>query len=243
MNAFSELTKESLKYYVYCLVDPRDDKIFYIGKGKNDRIFDHSRGILEKDFVTEKIEKIKEIINSGEKVQHYILKHNIENEKTAYEFESFLIEFMEFPAFSHHFSLSNIQGGHHSFINGIQTVEELEAIYGSKEETLGYFEQTDYKLLVININKTMEPGSLYESTRSSWKLVESRAKKVDYVLSEYHGVIIDVFKPERWLKVKNRPRIEFEGEKVKDPKILELFLNKKIEKKHGSQNPIRYVNC
>ncbi len=243
MNAFSELTKESLKYYVYCLVDPRDNKIFYIGKGKNDRIFQHAQGGIEGSINSEKIDMIREIIESGKSVQYYILKHNIENEKIAYEFESFLIEFMEFQDFSHHFSLSNIQGGHHSFINGIQTVEELESIYGSKEETVDYFEQTGYKLLIININKTMEPGSLYEATRSSWKLVESRAKQVDYVLSEFRGVIRAVFKPERWLKVRNSTRLEFEGVEVKDPKILELFLNKKIEKKHGSQNPIRYVNC
>lgn len=31
---FSQKVKEALAYYVYALVDPRDKRIFYIGKGR-----------------------------------------------------------------------------------------------------------------------------------------------------------------------------------------------------------------
>ena len=34
MERFSNKTIEKLQYYVYALIDPRDKKIFYIGKGK-----------------------------------------------------------------------------------------------------------------------------------------------------------------------------------------------------------------
>lgn len=40
MNSFSDSTIAELekngtkKYYVYCLIDPRDNQVFYIGKGK-----------------------------------------------------------------------------------------------------------------------------------------------------------------------------------------------------------------
>ena len=34
LQDFSARTEEALKYYVYLLVDPRDGKIFYVGKGK-----------------------------------------------------------------------------------------------------------------------------------------------------------------------------------------------------------------
>lgn len=30
-----------LKSYVYVYIDPRDGEIFYIGKGKNERLFSH----------------------------------------------------------------------------------------------------------------------------------------------------------------------------------------------------------
>jgi hypothetical protein len=32
---------EKLRYYVYLYVDPRDGKVFYIGKGKEERCLDH----------------------------------------------------------------------------------------------------------------------------------------------------------------------------------------------------------
>lgn len=38
---FDEKTKQKLKKYVYMLIDPRDNRPFYIGQGVNDRVFDH----------------------------------------------------------------------------------------------------------------------------------------------------------------------------------------------------------
>ena len=44
---FRQKVKEPLGYYVYALVDPRNSKIFYIGKGKENRVFQHAKGALE----------------------------------------------------------------------------------------------------------------------------------------------------------------------------------------------------
>ena len=38
MNKFSNKSIEELGFYVYSLVDPRDGKIFYIGKGCGNRV-------------------------------------------------------------------------------------------------------------------------------------------------------------------------------------------------------------
>ena len=57
---FSQKVKEELGYYVYCLVDPRDRKIFYIGKGCGDRVYAHACNALEdEEASTDKIEKIR----------------------------------------------------------------------------------------------------------------------------------------------------------------------------------------
>ena len=51
---FSQKVQEELKCYVYCLVDPRDRKIFYIGKGVGNRVFAHAYAALEsEDMVTD----------------------------------------------------------------------------------------------------------------------------------------------------------------------------------------------
>ena len=47
MNGFSDKVKQKLGYYVYALADPRDNKIFYIGKGINNRIFQHEEKLEE----------------------------------------------------------------------------------------------------------------------------------------------------------------------------------------------------
>jgi hypothetical protein len=44
---FSQKVQEELGYYVYCLVDPRDKKIFYVGKGVENRVFAHVNDALE----------------------------------------------------------------------------------------------------------------------------------------------------------------------------------------------------
>ena len=44
---FKQSVKEALAYYVYALVDPRDHKIFYIGKGKNNRVFQHAAATID----------------------------------------------------------------------------------------------------------------------------------------------------------------------------------------------------
>lgn len=39
MGQSSTLTQEKLGHYVYCLVDPADGKVFHVGKGKGNRVF------------------------------------------------------------------------------------------------------------------------------------------------------------------------------------------------------------
>ena len=55
MNKFSNKSIEELGFYVYSLVDPRDGKIFYIGKGCGNRVFQHCEAALQGDEVSLKI--------------------------------------------------------------------------------------------------------------------------------------------------------------------------------------------
>ena len=76
MNKFSNKSIEELGFYVYSLVDPRDGKIFYIGKGCGNRVFQHCEAALQGDEVSLKLNLIREIISLGLQVEHYILVIN-----------------------------------------------------------------------------------------------------------------------------------------------------------------------
>ncbi len=43
---FSQEVCEKLGYYVYRLVDPRNGETFYVGKGRNNRVFAHTERAL-----------------------------------------------------------------------------------------------------------------------------------------------------------------------------------------------------
>ncbi|WP_025209085.1 LEM-3-like GIY-YIG domain-containing protein [Hippea sp. KM1] len=238
MIKFSERTIEKIGYYVYVLVDPRSDKIFYIGKGKGNRIFAHVNGALENETESDKIALIKEIINEGMEVQHYIVRHGIETEEIAFEIEATLIDLLTCEKFKHLSQITNIIAGHKSWERGIKTVDELEALYSAEP-----LNEIKHNLLLININKTYKKEkSIYEATRKSWRLSKKKVQLIDYVLAEYKGIVRAVFKPEKWLETEDGKRLYFKGYEVKDKKVLDLYLNKEYTgKKKGQQNPITYL--
>lgn len=72
---FTQKVIEELQSYVYALVDPRNDHIFYIGKGKGNRVFQHAENALQEniDGHNLKLETIRSIHQDGLKVKHYLL--------------------------------------------------------------------------------------------------------------------------------------------------------------------------
>ena len=243
LTDFSPRTEEALGFYVYLLVDLSDGKIFYVGKGKGDRVFAHVRCALGSSTKNDKLDIIRGIMAKGQSVRYYIVRHGME-EREAYLVESVLIDLLTFKDFATVSNISNIQAGHHQFDRGIKTVEELESMYNG-----GELKESDIadKLLVININSTYgKKEGIYEATRKSWKLSPERAKRVDYVLSEYRGVVRAIFVPERWSTVAEEPgRWQFEGYEMTEQNNLDVYnsyINKRIPKVKGMANPLHYIN-
>lgn len=248
INKFSPATLTHLGHYVYALADPKNGKIFYIGKGSNDRVFDHAKAALTTTDSSFKLNTIRQIIARGDEVLILILRHGLK-EKEALVVESVLIDVFTNQSIKNlkiGAGLSNRQAGHDMRELGIRTADELEAQYGNTP--LGAVKD---KLIVININKTYHSGiSIYDATRMSWVLKKQRADKVNYILSEYNGVIraVFVFKDPKigWQPFHNpqdkRQRYYFEGYEITDPAILSQYMNKRINKKRGASNPIRYFN-
>jgi hypothetical protein len=246
---FDTATIENLKAYVYALVDPRNGKIFYVGKGRGNRVFDHVRDAIakykddavDKKKMSMKVRTIRQIIADGLEVKYYILKHGMAN-REALRVESALIDLLTYPDFKDKTVLTNIAAGHHQYMFGIKTVDDIKAIYHSKpiDEVLN---PTD-KLLIVKLNRSFKGDDLsfYEKTRGTWVLAERNAKQADYVLAVYNGVVRAVFKPKKWLPVPvqegKRQRWEFVGDEVTDSP----YLYTEVSEYAKGQNPIAYIN-
>lgn len=238
---------EELKYYVYALVNPLDNRIFYIGKGSGNRVFMHATDALASDAPSLKRHIIRDIIGQGRKVKPYILRHRL-TEDEAYKVESTLIDLLTYPDFNTASVLTNLQGGHHQWDEGIRTIDEINELYDCP--SLSPLRQE--RLIAVKLNRTYHPGNpekvyqrenIYEATRKYWRLNPEKAKMADYVLSVYGGIVRAVFKPLRWYSVKDATlfagvRYAFEGNEVtKSP-----YLNKDVRTYVSGQSPVRYIN-
>lgn len=78
-------------YYIYTLIDPRNNLPFYVGKGSGDRKDFHVRSVNHANADNPmKLNLIKKIISEGLSVQIEVVSDNL-NETTAFENEKKLI--------------------------------------------------------------------------------------------------------------------------------------------------------
>ena len=251
IQSLSHNTIEYLKYYVYVYSDP-DNKIpFYVGKGKGNRVFNHLKDqSKDKEKETEKEEKIKEIKTRGKTPTIEILAHGLD-EETALKVEAAAIDLIGIE------NLTNQQRGYKSRLYGKIEVSKLNTRYNPKKLKE---KDVDDNLLLIKITQryknNMSPQELYDATRGYWKLSLENAKKVDYVLSVYDGIVVEVYEPVEWFPAlstfMDRPgkpnpenlknRCEFIG-KIADENIRKQYIDKYVNDffAHSQMNPIKYV--
>lgn len=237
---FTSEVCEKLGYYVYRLVDPRNGQTFYVGKGKGNRVFAHSRDELKsfekgEDAESAKLNQIRDIRNSGLQVIHIIQRWGM-NEKTAFEVESALIDCYS--------GLTNLQSGHESE-RGVINAETL-----AKNFTLPCFEApADVDFMIIKTTQARIDGpecngDVYKATRYAWKIQPKKAEG-KYVLGVVDGVVRGVYEVDgSWYEaLPERPgRYAFNGHPA--PKeVQDIFLNKRIPDIYygkGQANPVRY---
>lgn len=233
---------ENIGYYVYLYINPVDGKIFYVGKGKGNRLFQH----LTDDTEHDKNLLIKEIRKQGEDPIIEILAHGIATEELALKIEAVAIDLLGLS------NLTNKVLGWGSNIVGRMEVKRLSALY---DKTPGIITEPS---ILIRINQKFRYGmsqiELYEVTRGVWK-IGSRRKNVRLAFAIYKGIIQEVYAVNSWhqagtLLYQTRTdtdspdRWEFDGV-LASQDIRDKYIDKSVEAYFPpkSRNPITYVHC
>lgn len=262
IKLFSEKAIEQLNgFYVYALIDPRNNQIFYIGKGAGNRVFSHEieSGKSPKSEKA-KLKRIQEIEAAGFDVKRVVVNWGM-TESEAFAAEAALINMLSFLSAD---MLTNAVAGHH--IHEAMTVEDFDLLYGAE-----HLKQEDiqHSIMVIKINKLyrkgMNPKELYDIVRGNWRasMTSIQKRKVEYVFGVYNQLIVAVYKPDEWHYVYDRidvPQIESLDEETlergkdrvyfvcRDYESLDenqqFYLHKSIadlKVNQSSQNPITYL--
>lgn len=256
MGKFSPEVCKELGFYVYRLVDPRNGETFYVGKGKDNRVFQHMETAVlydkeiddetELDEISLKYARIREIDRAGLKVINIIHRHKMTN-KIAHEVEGALIDV--YPG------LSNIQNGHGNNEYGAMNAFQIKEKYNAP---FAQFDKAD-RCLIISINRSISQHSIYDAVRLAWRLDVERAKQAKYILAVEKGLIIGILVAKEWksatrenfpeLPIDREGRYGFNG-KLLDEKdqehqaIIQKYLRKRLPdkyRKRGASNPVKYA--
>jgi hypothetical protein len=240
IDSFPPEVARKLGTYVYRLIDPRNGETFYVGKGKDNRVFSHIRAAqnLEGDDLdNNKMKRIHDIHLAGFEVAHVIHRHGMDD-ATAFEVESALID--AYPG------LTNIAGGSGGSDFGAMHAREIIRRYCAEPAVF------KHKALLISINRTAKVTSMYEATRYAWKVKKSTAEQAEVVLATLAGEIVGAFVAHRWLEATtaNFPQREpgpgrygFEGEEA-PADMVKLYVGKRVPdayRKPGAANPVKYT--
>lgn len=237
---------EALGHYVYLYVDPRDGKVFYIGKGKGERCLDH----LYEDDDHPKVKRITEIFAASLEPRIEILAHGMATAEEAYLVEAAAIDLIGLK------ELTNKVVGHNSLLYGRKSLKELEVFYAPMNADI------PDPVVLIRISELYRNGmsaqELYEITRGVWKLGLDRARGARYVFAIFEGIVKEVYEPESWQEARVagyqtrndltpadvEGRIEFIG-KIAPAAIRSRYIDKSVANYFavGAQNPCKYVNC
>jgi hypothetical protein len=242
MNKFPKESFDTLGYYVYRLIDPCNGKTFYIGKGKENRVFDHVNDELRfsnsvdnneftEDEVSAKIKTIRDIHHAGLNVIHIIHRYEL-TEKEAMEVEAALID-------DYSVGITNIQSGYNADRGIIETQTLINKL--SADEFVEPNEH-DYVIIKTKLNTIETNGSLYEATRRAWHLSLDKVKTYPYVLSTINGVVEEVYEVDNWYESEEMNRVEFNGHVAPDH-VRNLFIHKKLPacyREKGMASPALY---
>ncbi len=226
---------EHAKHYVYalCEVNENERKPFYIGKGVSSRCLQHLNEALkvEEDASSEKLSKINQLLTQ-DKLGIDILRHGIENEKTAKLIESTCIDLLGIG------DLSNKVKGSDSSMGRI-TLEEFHCLHANEQVEVHHSHSGLAFLLNSTYKSAMTELELFEATRGVWHNVP-RGEEIKYAYATYGGLVKEVYEIHGWARAGTQQyftrnisdeskRWEFIGKKAPDD-VRKKYIGKVIQK-------------
>ena len=231
-----------LGFYVYLYVDPRDDQVFYVGKGKGARAVAHF-GDQEKLEVQKVLSELKA---AGLSPRIELLAYGLQDAETALRIEAAAIDLLGVG------SLTNIVRGHYTK-HGRMPLEDVVAQYTQRPAKI------KEPSILIRINRLyhygMSPTELYDATRSAW-VVGERREEVELAMAVFEGVIREVYRVTGWhpggttfnarysgRRSDRGKRWEFVGI-IAEEEVRTRYIHRHVGGlfSQGAQNPIAYVN-
>jgi hypothetical protein len=243
-KAIPHAVQEKLGYYVYLYVNPIDNTVFYVGKGRNARAVAH----LEDPSENRKADLVRRLRSLGKEPRIELLAHGLKTEEEAARLESATIDVFGLV------NLTNEVRGRGSRQVGRMTLDQAIALYTAEDAVI------DDPCILIRINRLyrydMSDEELYHATRGVWR-VGSRRDQARYALAVFRGVVREVYRIEQWVPAGSTHyppavqgdiaipgRWEFVGERAQEG-VRSKYIDKSVERyfPKGSQNPVTYVNC
>jgi hypothetical protein len=258
---FSQAVIDSIGFYVYALQDPRDNRVFYVGKGMGNRWYSHledatdKKWDVDKNAVSEKIGLIREIHAENLHVIVSIIRHGISTEFNAFEIEASLIhsfKLLERSTGEKFFELTNLVEGHHPE-RGLMSTKILQSLYEA-EPVSGINEPC----VLIRIPRLWYPEILpaeLMAVTSMWWSCSPNKHNAKYALAISGGVIRAAYRIARW-RERREPDNDWQHDVGKKPRWgfpdgceeateMSHYLNHSVQHlfKKGSANPIMWLNC
>jgi uncharacterized protein len=246
--AFLPGVAEKLGYYVYALRDPRNGELFYVGKGKGQRAYQHARrGATARRGAEEglKLARIRAICERGLYPEVEIIRHEL-SEDEAFTVEAGVLDALKLTGLE---LTTEIAG--HGAGRGWEPFADLVVRYRAKPVKI----LPEHPVVLIRLNREQwqdDKRPLYERTRKWWRMGDRRLR-ANWAFSVYDGIVRAVYRIEGWEQptqrdLKGNPqrrgRWAFRG--TQDAELEKRYFSADVRAElgaRGSQYPIRYINC
>lgn len=228
-----KLNENKLGAYVYALVDPTDDSVFYVGlaggieaKGNNRpdcHLIETSQQIKHGKLLKGKNKRIAEMWSNDLNPKLLIVRRNLGRDE-AIHVEAALIDLLNHINHGkQHLKLTNDQRGHGTKSHSIITEENRAALLVEKVQSIS--DIRNVWLFPIK-NGLKDHGAAYEAIRGDWRISQKYRGAKDYAIGLEAGISRIVVKINKWSEtgIRDGSKQSFEGSAIHEEDVgYQLF--------------------